>query len=127
VKVAGNHHLLDQGRQVFPSSTCQATIAVGLSIGHDDGYYQYGVIRRRVAVNFNRPNRRTLMPEIEVKGMSCAHCVAAMTKAMASLAGVSNVKVDLARGLVSYDSAAPIPREELARVVNRAGFELLKS
>ena len=52
------------------------------------------------------------MPEIQVKGMSCAHCVAAMTKAMNSLAGVSNVEVDLAGGRVSYDSAAPIPRED---------------
>ena len=32
------------------------------------------------------------MPEITVKGMSCGHCVAAMTKAMASLPGVSNVR-----------------------------------
>ena len=31
------------------------------------------------------------MPEITVKGMSCAHCVAAMTKAMESLPGVSRV------------------------------------
>jgi len=65
------------------------------------------------------------MPEIKVKGMSCAHCVAAMTKAMASLPGVSNVKVDLASGRVSYDRAAPIPPEHLARVVKAAGFELV--
>jgi copper chaperone len=65
------------------------------------------------------------MPEIQVKGMSCAHCVAAMTKAMNSLTGVSNVKVDLASGRVSYDSAAPIPREDLDRVVRAAGFELV--
>jgi len=65
------------------------------------------------------------MPEIKVKGMSCAHCVAAMTKAMASLAGVSNIQVDLASGRVSYDSAAPIPREDLDRVVKAAGFELI--
>ena len=32
-----------------------------------------------------------MMPEITVKGMSCGHCVAAMTKAMASLPGVSEV------------------------------------
>lgn len=69
--------------------------------------------------------RGELMPEIQVKGMSCGHCVAAMTKAMASLAGVSNVKVDLASGRVSYDSAAPIPQEDLARVVRAAGFELV--
>jgi copper chaperone len=65
------------------------------------------------------------MPEIQVKGMSCGHCVAAMTKAMNSLAGVSNVKVDLDSGRVSYDSAAPVPREDLDRVVKAAGFELL--
>jgi copper chaperone len=65
------------------------------------------------------------MSEIKVKGMSCGHCVAAMTKAMTSLAGVSNVQVDLASGRVSYDSAAPVPREDLDRVVKAAGFELL--
>ena len=66
------------------------------------------------------------MPEITVKGMSCAHCVAAMTKAVASLPGVSNVKVDLASGRVSYDHAAPIPQEDLDRVVKAAGFELVR-
>ena len=64
------------------------------------------------------------MPEITVKGMSCAHCVAAMTKAMASLPGVSGVQVDLGSGRVSYECAAPIPPEDLARVEKAAGFEL---
>ena len=64
------------------------------------------------------------MPEIMVKGMSCAHCAAAMTKALESLPGVSNVKVDLTGGRVSYESAAPVPREDLDRVVKAAGFEM---
>jgi copper chaperone CopZ len=64
------------------------------------------------------------MPEIKVKGMSCAHCAAAMTKTMLSLPGVSQVTVDLAGGRVSYECAAPIPREDLDRVVKAAGFEL---
>jgi copper chaperone len=67
------------------------------------------------------------MPEIQVKGMSCGHCVAAMTKAMNSLAGVSNVQVDLASGRVSYDSAAPLPTADLTRVVKAAGFELVST
>jgi copper chaperone len=57
--------------------------------------------------------------------MSCGHCVAAMTKAMTSLPGVTNVAVDLGSGRVSYESAAPIPREDLDRVVKVAGYELL--
>ena len=65
------------------------------------------------------------MPEITVKGMSCGHCVAAMTKAMASLPGVSQVQVDLGSGRVSYECAAPIPRGNLERVVKAAGFELV--
>jgi copper chaperone len=65
------------------------------------------------------------MPEITVKGMSCGHCVAAMTKAMESLPGVSQVAVDLASGRVSYECAAPIHRENLERVVKAAGFELV--
>ena len=64
------------------------------------------------------------MPEIRVKGMSCAHCAAAQTKAMSSLPGVSHVQVDLAGGRVSYECAAPIPREDLDRVVKAAGFEV---
>jgi hypothetical protein len=44
-----------------------------------------------------------------------------MTKAMASLPGVSGVKVDLAGGVVSYECAAPISREDLDRVVKMRG------
>jgi copper chaperone len=65
------------------------------------------------------------MPEITVKGMSCGHCVAAMTKALASLPGVREVKVDLGSGRVSYECAGPISREDLDRVVKAAGFELM--
>jgi copper chaperone len=66
------------------------------------------------------------MPEIKVKGMSCEHCAAAVTKAVAGLPGVSNVKVDLASGRVSYDRAAPIPRADLDRVITAAGYEVVE-
>jgi copper chaperone len=64
------------------------------------------------------------MPEITVKGMSCAHCAAAMIKALESLPGVSHVQVDLAGGRVSYECAGPIPPQNLDRAVKAAGFEL---
>jgi copper chaperone len=67
------------------------------------------------------------MSEIQVKGMSCGHCVAAVTKAMNSLPGVSNVQVDLTSGRVSYNSDAPIPKADLERVVKTAGFELVSA
>ena len=67
------------------------------------------------------------MPEIKVKGMSCGHCAAAVTKAMQSLPGVSHVQVDLASGRVSYDSANPVSQEDLARVIKTAGYELVQT
>lgn len=62
--------------------------------------------------------------EIIVKGMSCGHCAAAVTKALEALPGVSGVQVDLNRGRVSFSSAEPVQMEELARVIKAAGYEL---
>lgn len=62
--------------------------------------------------------------EIKVKGMSCGHCAAAVTKALEGLSGVSRVQVDLASGRVTFASASPVPREELSRVIKAAGYEL---
>jgi copper chaperone len=65
------------------------------------------------------------MPEIKVKGMSCGHCAAAVTKALQSLPGVTEVQVDPASGRVVYQSAAPVSPADLARVIKAAGYELV--
>jgi copper chaperone CopZ len=65
------------------------------------------------------------MPEIKVKGMSCGHCAAAVTKALEGLPGVSKVDVDVASGTVTYQSAAAVPQTELARVIKAAGYEVV--
>lgn len=65
------------------------------------------------------------MPEIKVKGMSCGHCAAAVTKALNSLPGVSEVQVDLASGRVTFQSAGPVSPEEVARVIKAAGYEVI--
>ncbi len=67
------------------------------------------------------------MPEIKVKGMSCGHCAAAVTKALQSLPGVTEIQVDLASGRVAYQSAAPVSRADLARVIKAAGYEVAAS
>lgn len=62
--------------------------------------------------------------EITVKGMSCGHCAAAVTKALEALPGVTQVQIDLTSSRVSFASANPIPKEELARVIKAAGYEM---
>jgi len=68
--------------------------------------------------------RRITMPEITVKGMSCGHCAQAVTRALESLAGVSEVRVDLATGKVTFAAATTISPDDLARTVRAAGYEL---
>jgi len=59
---------------------------------------------------------------IEVKGMSCGHCVQAVTQALSSLAGVANVKVDLLAGTATFDAIAPVPEADIRAAIERAGF-----
>ena len=43
---------------------------------------------------------------LKVDGMTCGHCVAAITSAVTPLAGVTDVAVDLADGTVSVIGSA---------------------
>ena len=48
-----------------------------------------------------------------------------MTKALEALPGISQVQVDLATGKVTFNSANPVPREDLARAIKAAGYDLV--
>lgn len=64
------------------------------------------------------------MRTIKVKGMSCQHCVKAVTKALSELEGVADVKVDLMAGEVSFEESNPVVDDVLREAVKKAGFEL---
>jgi copper chaperone len=44
--------------------------------------------------------------EIQVTGMSCQHCVGAVTRALESVPGVTGVQVDLSTGLTRIQGEA---------------------
>ena len=60
-----------------------------------------------------------------VKGMTCDHCVHAVTDELMALPGVSRVEVDLETGEVIVDSVADLTREFVAAAVVEAGYELV--
>jgi copper chaperone len=60
-----------------------------------------------------------------VLGMTCGHCVQAVTDELSKLDGVSRVAVDLAGGWAVVDSAAPLDRAVVAAAVDEAGCELV--
>jgi len=64
------------------------------------------------------------MRTIKVKGMSCQHCVKAVTKALGELDGVRDVKVDLTKGEASFEETKPVDAEALREKIKKAGFEV---
>ena len=62
-----------------------------------------------------------------VTGMTCGHCVAAVTEEVSRLDGVSSVDVDLNAGgdsRVTVTSAEPLSIEAVREAVDEAGYTL---
>jgi len=66
---------------------------------------------------------RATRERIKRKGMSCQHGVAAVTKALAELTGISNGKGDLGKGAAKYDWEIGIDAVKTA--ISRIGFEVV--
>ncbi len=64
------------------------------------------------------------MATIKIRGMSCNHCVMAVTKALSGVEGVVNVKVDLAKGEASFEETKPADRAVIGERIKKAGFEV---
>ena len=59
-----------------------------------------------------------------VTGMTCSHCVNAVTGELTSLPGVENVQIDLPSGAVTVTSTAPLAEDDVRAAVDEAGYEL---
>lgn len=62
-----------------------------------------------------------------VAGMSCDHCVHAVTEELGELDGVASVDVDLhpnADSPVTVTSNAPLDREQVRVAIDEAGYDL---
>ncbi|MGH3648322.1 MAG: heavy-metal-associated domain-containing protein [Micromonosporaceae bacterium] len=65
--------------------------------------------------------------EYVVKGMTCGHCVGAVSTEVGKLPGVGDVAVDLATGTVSVTSAEPLTDGAVRDAVDEAGYELVSN
>ena len=62
---------------------------------------------------------------INVSGMTCGHCVSAVTMELSLLATVTEVDVDLESGQVTITSDAALEHAQLATAIDEAGYELV--
>ncbi|WP_029430046.1 heavy-metal-associated domain-containing protein [Blastococcus sp. URHD0036] len=59
-----------------------------------------------------------------VTGMTCGHCVSAVSEEVGALPGVTEVHVDLPTGAVTVTSETRLDDAAVAAAVEEAGYEL---
>jgi copper chaperone len=59
-----------------------------------------------------------------VVGMTCGHCVSAVTDEVSQLPGVTAVDVDLASGGLTVISEAPVEETAVRAAVEEAGYDV---
>jgi copper ion binding protein len=59
-----------------------------------------------------------------VTGMTCAHCVQAVTDEVSAIDGVQAVEVELETGVVTVTADPEPSREQVAAAVDEAGYAL---
>jgi len=64
------------------------------------------------------------MTTIKIKGMSCNHCVMAVTKVLKDIDGIRNVNVDLKNGEAAFDEVDPVDMETIKERIRKAGYEV---
>jgi copper chaperone len=65
------------------------------------------------------------MTEFEVQGMSCQHCVGAVTRAIQEVDPSAQVRVDLERGKVAVESSQSA--DALKEAIDEAGYTVVSS
>jgi copper chaperone len=65
-----------------------------------------------------------MMTKIKIKGMSCNHCVAAVTKALNEIEDIQEIKVDLSKGEATFEEVRPVDMSIVREAVKKAGYEV---
>ncbi|MFN2322873.1 MAG: heavy-metal-associated domain-containing protein [Trueperaceae bacterium] len=61
------------------------------------------------------------MTELQITGMTCDHCTAAVKKALENVSGVVSAEVDLAAGRAAVSGTAPLA--DLVAAVQDEGYQ----
>jgi len=65
------------------------------------------------------------MTTVNIKGMSCNHCVMSVTEALNEIDGVKDIKVNLAKGEATFDEAMPVDMNTIREKIKKAGYEVV--
>ena len=77
--------------------------------------------------NQNEGNVVTMTKTLKIEGMSCMHCVGAVTKALKAVGGVNSVDVDLESKSATVEIVGTVTDKVLCDAVEEAGFQVIKT
>ena len=64
---------------------------------------------------------------INVKGMSCNHCVTAIKKAVNELTGIGSVNVDLEKGIVTVEfNNSLVTLTKIKHIIEEEGYDVVE-
>ena len=61
---------------------------------------------------------------VNIKGMSCGHCVMSVSQALKQMADVKDVQVDLDNAKATIEHEKPIDMGKVRDVIEKAGYEI---
>lgn len=62
------------------------------------------------------------MQIVKIEGMSCKHCVQAVTEALQKLDGLENIKVSLDNSSASFENTKNIDEQTIKNAIIQIGF-----
>jgi copper chaperone len=65
------------------------------------------------------------MKTIKIKGMSCHHCVMAVSRALQAIDGVDLVHVSLDTGEATFEETTPVNMAVIAEKIRKAGYDVV--
>ncbi len=66
------------------------------------------------------------MESIKIQGMSCQHCVMSVSKALNSIPGLPNVRVNLVTGEATFENPQNVSRDRIRQAVEDAGYKVVR-
>jgi len=65
------------------------------------------------------------MGSVKIKGMSCNHCVMAVTKALKEIEGLEDIAVNLEKAEATFTETKPVDPTLIKEKIKKAGYEVI--
>jgi copper chaperone len=65
------------------------------------------------------------MEKIKIQGMTCQHCVMSVTKALGSIPGIKNLRVDLVNGEATFENTQNVSMPNIRKALEEAGYKVV--